>query len=44
MGHSSRQMVYETYGKFVKGLVEDKQRIKAYMGLEESSSSEEQVI
>jgi len=42
MGHSSRQMVYERYGKFVKGLEQDKERIIAYLGLEGSSSSEEE--
>jgi len=33
MGHSSKKMVYETYGKFVKGLEIEKEEIKAYMGI-----------
>jgi len=33
MGHSSKKMVYETYGKFVKGLEKEKEEIRAYLGI-----------
>jgi integrase len=33
MGHSSKQMVYEVYGKFVEGLESEKKEIEAYLGI-----------
>jgi len=39
MGHSSRQMVYERYGKFVEGLEGEKEEIRVYLGIEGSPSS-----
>lgn len=32
MGHASKQMIYETYGKYTKGLERDKQAILRYFG------------
>ncbi len=32
MGHSSRQMVYEVYGKYRQGLAEDRGKIVEYLG------------
>jgi integrase len=32
MGHNSKQMLYETYGKYVQGLEEDAEQILEYMG------------
>lgn len=32
MGHGSKQMVYETYGRYIEGIEEDVDRIKAYFG------------
>ncbi|UPU37512.1 tyrosine-type recombinase/integrase [Geomonas paludis] len=32
MGHNSKQMLYETYGKYVQGLEEDVEKILEYMG------------
>jgi integrase len=34
MGHSSKQMVFETYGKYVKGLEKDKDKILRFFGEE----------
>ena len=33
MGHSSKQMVYDVYGKFVEGLAREKEDIEAYLGI-----------
>jgi len=33
MGHSSKKMVYEVYGKFAKGLENERGQIKAYLGI-----------
>jgi integrase len=33
MGHSSKQMVYEVYGKFVEGLDREKKEIEQYLGI-----------
>ena len=33
MGHSSKQMVYEVYGKFVEGLESEKKDIEGYLGI-----------
>ena len=32
MGHNSKQMIYEVYGKYVKGLEKDAGRILEYLG------------
>lgn len=32
MGHASKQMIYEVYGRFVEGLDEDKEAIIEYFG------------
>ncbi len=32
MGHASKQMIYETYGKYTNGLEKDKQAILEYFG------------
>jgi integrase len=32
MGHSSKKMVYEVYGRFVRGLGNEREQIKAYLG------------
>ncbi len=32
MGHSSKQMIYEIYGKYVEGIEEDADKIRAYFG------------
>jgi len=32
MGHASKQMIYETYGKYVEGLEKDRFKILAYFG------------
>ena len=32
MGHGSKQMIYEVYGKYVEGLEEDREKILAYFG------------
>jgi integrase len=32
MGHGSKQMVYEIYGKYVEGLEIDRGLIRAYLG------------
>ena len=42
MGHSSKKMVYEVYGKFVKGLEKEREEIKAYLGLEDGCSAREE--
>jgi integrase len=31
-GHASKKMIYETYGKYVKGLEKDKQLVLDYFG------------
>jgi integrase len=32
MGHSTKKMVYETYGKYVEGLESDGELIRGYFG------------
>lgn len=32
MGHNTKKMVYETYGKYVEGLERDGEKIKCYFG------------
>lgn len=32
MGHASKQMIYEVYGRYVEGLEQDRLRILSYMG------------
>jgi integrase len=32
MGHASKQMIYEVYGRFVEGLDEDREAIIDYFG------------
>jgi integrase len=32
MGHSTKQMIYETYGQYVEGLEEDAEKIYQYFG------------
>jgi integrase len=32
MGHASKQMVYEVYGRYVEGLEEGREGILAYFG------------
>jgi integrase len=32
MGHGSKQMIYEVYGKYVEGTEEDADNIRAYFG------------
>jgi integrase len=32
MGHNTRKMVNEVYGKYRKGLVEERERILEFMG------------
>jgi integrase len=32
MGHASKQMIYEVYGKYTEGLEKDRQGIKEYFG------------
>ncbi|WP_156912175.1 hypothetical protein [Citrifermentans bremense] len=32
MGHASKQMIYELYGRYVEGLEQDRLKILAYFG------------
>lgn len=32
MGHGSKQMVYEVYGKYISGIEDDKEKIRDYFG------------
>ncbi|QXM09166.1 hypothetical protein [Geomonas subterranea] len=32
MGHASKQMIYEVYGRYVEGLEQDRLRILSYFG------------
>lgn len=32
MGHASKQMIYEVYGRFIEGLDEDRETIIEYFG------------
>ncbi len=44
MGHGSKQMVYETYGKYVKNMEKDRDKILAFLGYDFVNATKRMVI